>query len=108
MPLPDALELRPPEPFDVELSPPGSKSLSNRALLLAALAQGRSTLRGLLDADDTRHMRTCLAALGVPLHDAGESVLEVEGQGGRLRSPAGTCPTLHVGTAGTVARLLGA
>lgn len=112
MALPDPILLRPPAPFDVTLTPPGSKSLSNRALLLAALAQGTSTLHNLLDADDTRHMRACLATLGVELHDAPDDTLTVRGQGGPLRSPPVPTPdlppTLHVGTAGTVARLLGA
>ena len=106
--MPDAIRLRPPEPFDLELSPPGSKSLSNRALLMAALAEGFTELHGLLDADDTRHMRTCLSALDVFLHDGPNGALRLQGHGGRLRSPAGSIPTLHVGTAGTVARLLGA
>ncbi|MBA3936633.1 MAG: 3-phosphoshikimate 1-carboxyvinyltransferase, partial [Planctomycetes bacterium] len=44
---------------------PGSKSITNRALVLAALADGTSVLEGVLESDDTRHMRTCLAALGV-------------------------------------------
>ncbi|TAG73879.1 MAG: 3-phosphoshikimate 1-carboxyvinyltransferase, partial [Burkholderiales bacterium] len=44
---------------------PGSKSISNRALLLAALAKGTTTLTGLLDSDDTQVMRGALAALGV-------------------------------------------
>lgn len=107
MPEPDAITLRPPEPFDLTLRPPGSKSLSNRALLLAALAEGPSTLRGLLDADDTQHMRACLTALGIALHDEDDDTLRVEGAGGRLAAGSG-CPTLYVGTAGTVARLLGA
>ncbi len=46
---------------------PGSKSISNRALLLAALAQGTTELRGLLDADDTRVMREALGKLGAPI-----------------------------------------
>lgn len=114
--MPDAIALRPPSTFDVEVVPPGSKSLSNRALLLAALADGRSTLHGLLDADDTQHMRACLAALGVAMVEtsahssphSSEATTEVEGHAGALRSPDGALPTLHVGTAGTVARLLGA
>ncbi len=106
--LPDALRLRAPNPFDVEVQPPGSKSLSNRALLLAALAQGRSTLRGMLVAEDTQHMRACLDLLGIGVADGPEGVLTVEGRAGRLRSPPGQFPTLYVGTAGTVARLLGA
>lgn len=110
--MPDPLALRPPVPFDVAVRPPGSKSLSNRALLLAALASGRSTLRGLLDADDTRFMRACLATLGVAMHARPDGALEVEGRAGPLRTPTSlppaAPPTLHVGTAGTVARLLGA
>lgn len=107
MSLPEAIRLRPPAPFELTLRPPGSKSLSNRALLLAALAEGRSTLRGLLDAEDTRHMRACLDALGVRSTDVGEDLV-VEGVGGPLRSEPGSVPMLEVGTAGTVARLLGA
>lgn len=109
---PDVIALRPPAPFDIEVQPPGSKSLSNRALLLAALASGRSTLRGMLDADDTRFMRACLSTLGVAIHELPDDTLEVEGLAGPLRSPTvlppAIPPTLHVGTAGTVARLLGA
>jgi len=108
----DAVALRPPEPFDITLRPPGSKSLSNRALLLAALAEGRSIVRGLLDADDTRHMRACLSTLGVTMHELSADTLAIEGQAGPLRSPTipppASPPTLFVGTAGTVARLLGA
>jgi len=107
----DPLALRPPAPFDISTLPPGSKSLSNRALLLAALASGRSTLRGMLDADDTRHMRACLSTLGLTIHELSADTLEIEGLAGPLRSPIPaptTPPTLHVGTAGTVARLLGA
>lgn len=112
MSLPDPIALRPPPPFEITLEPPGSKSLSNRALLLAALAEGTSRLRNLLDAEDTRHMRACLGALGVELRETEPGTLEVRGCAGPLRSPAvpppGVPPTLFVGTAGTVARLLGA
>lgn len=108
----DTIALNAPAPFDISLRPPGSKSLSNRALLLAALADGRSTLRGLLDADDTRFMRACLSTLGVVMHELDAETLEVEGLAGPLRSPTiappASPPTLQVGTAGTVARLLGA
>lgn len=58
---------------------PGSKSVSIRALLLAALAEGETQLKGLLDADDTRVMREALAACGVPLIDEGERGLRVCG-----------------------------
>ena len=58
---------------------PGAKSVSIRALLLAALAEGETRLTGLLDADDTRVMRDALAACGVPLLDEGERGLRVRG-----------------------------
>lgn len=64
---------------------PGSKSITNRALILAALADGRSTLRDALDSDDTRVMIDSLRRLGltVDVEDAGET-LHVTGRGGRL------------------------
>lgn len=92
--------------MDLRLRPPGSKSLSNRALLLAGLATGRSTITGLLDAEDTQLMQACLRALGVTI-EAHEDALVVDSPG-RLSTAAGECPLLEVGTAGTVARLLGA
>lgn len=105
---PDPIRLRPPAPFELDLRPPGSKSLSNRALLMAALAEGTSTLHGLLDAEDTQLMRACLTTLGIPITESGADTLTVTSPGGPLHLPAGSTPTLDVGTAGTVARLLGA
>ncbi len=98
-----SIELRPPRELDWTLPVPGSKSITNRALLFAALAGGRSTLRGWLDADDTRHMRACLDTLGVSVTEA-DGALVVDGTGGPFRTsrPA----ELFVGTAGTVARFL--
>src|SRR6185312_12865642 len=52
-------------PLDAVVRPPGSKSITNRALLCAALAPGTSTLTGALFADDTRAMLDAVAALGV-------------------------------------------
>jgi 3-phosphoshikimate 1-carboxyvinyltransferase len=106
----DRIRLRPATPFCVELRPPGSKSITNRALLLAAVARGRSALDGWLDADDTRHMRACLTALGVDNHverstAASSEVLVVEGSAGPIAAAAAP-PVLFVGTAGTVARFL--
>lgn len=102
----DQITLRPPKPFDVTLTPPGSKSLTNRALLIAALARGRSTISGWLDADDTRHMRACLDQLGIDVQTTDDGALALEGAAGPLVPPPGTEPTLYVGTAGTVARFL--
>jgi 3-phosphoshikimate 1-carboxyvinyltransferase len=83
---------------------PGSKSVSNRALLLAALAQGETTLSGLLDSDDTRVMRDALAKLGVVTTPGATSdVLAVTGCGGVF---AARQADLFVGNSGTTARSL--
>lgn len=101
-----AIELRPPPPFAAEVRPPGSKSLTNRALLLAAIAAGRSQLRGCLDSEDTVLMREALGRLGVGIdaRDGGRTLV-VDGAGGRLHARD---VTLECGTAGTVARFLAA
>ena len=107
----DHLRLRrPPAPIAAAggLRPPGSKSLSNRALLLAALASGRSEIAGCLDAEDTQLMVAALMALGVPVERRGTSLadgLAIEG-GPRALAAASGVPELQVGTAGTVARFL--
>ncbi|MFO1342631.1 MAG: 3-phosphoshikimate 1-carboxyvinyltransferase [Burkholderiales bacterium] len=83
---------------------PGSKSISNRALLLAALADGTTRLTGLLDSDDTRVMRDALAKLGVrcgALSGAGE--IEVTGCGGVFTT---NDADIFVGNAGTATRSL--
>ena len=81
---------------------PGSKSISNRTLLLAALAQGTTTLTGLLDADDTAHMLDALRALGVGIERTGERCTVV--------GASGTFPNrdvpLFLGNAGTAVRPL--
>ena len=61
---------------------PGSKSISNRTLLLAALARGTTTLTGLLESDDTRVMLDALRALGIAWRDLGDGAYEVPGAGG--------------------------
>jgi len=61
---------------------PGSKSISNRTLLLAALASGTTTLTGLLESDDTRVMLDALRKLGVAWRDLGDHRYEVPGAGG--------------------------
>ncbi len=81
---------------------PGSKSISNRVLLLAALARGDTLLEGLLDADDTRVMRTALAALGVIIVDD-DSRVSVSGCGGAF--PVREAE-LFLGNAGTAFRSL--
>ncbi len=93
--------------LDLTVTPPGSKSLTNRALLLAALARGRSTLRGALtDADDGRQMIGALRTLGATITQHGTTV-EVEGVDGRLCVPRSGAE-LNVNNAGTAMRFLAA
>lgn len=98
---------------DIELGPfkraqgsiflPGSKSISNRALLLAALSSGTSTLKNLLDADDTQVMRNALRQLGLSVSDQADKVCVVEGCGGKF--PIQNAD-LFMGNAGTAIRPL--
>ncbi|QGW81580.1 bifunctional 3-phosphoshikimate 1-carboxyvinyltransferase/cytidylate kinase [Variovorax paradoxus] len=83
---------------------PGSKSISNRVLLLAALASGTTTIHDLLDSDDTRVMLDALRALGCGI-DAAGSTLRVTGIGGQLKSKGQLLP-LFLGNAGTAMRPL--
>lgn len=66
---PDKLRIEPVSPFSVSLLLPGSKSLTNRAMLLAALAEGESVLEHVLVADDAVYMRRALEQLGVSVRD---------------------------------------
>ncbi|HQT41808.1 MAG TPA: 3-phosphoshikimate 1-carboxyvinyltransferase [Polynucleobacter sp.] len=82
---------------------PGSKSISNRALLLAALSSGTTTLKNLLDADDTQVMRNALRQLGLTVTDKADNVCVVEGCGGKF--PVQDAD-LFMGNAGTAIRPL--
>ncbi|MFW5829491.1 MAG: 3-phosphoshikimate 1-carboxyvinyltransferase, partial [Planctomycetota bacterium] len=77
---------------------PGPKSLTNRALVLAALAQGTSFLDGALTSDDTERMAEGLSALGVPVERIDEERLLVRGGRAQLRAPT---EPLFVGNSGT-------
>ena len=83
---------------------PGSKSISNRVLLLAALASGTTTIHDLLDSDDTRVMLTALRALGCGIDPDGNT-LRITGLGGQLQ-PSETLLPLFLGNAGTAMRPL--
>ncbi|MDQ0069181.1 3-phosphoshikimate 1-carboxyvinyltransferase [Variovorax boronicumulans] len=83
---------------------PGSKSISNRVLLLAALASGTTTIHDLLDSDDTRVMLDALRALGCGIQPSG-STLQITGLGGQLKSSGALLP-LFLGNAGTAMRPL--
>ncbi len=98
--------IRPRGALDASVTVPGSKSLTNRALLVAALARGRSRLVNALDSDDTRAMRGALAALGVRVAEADvHGVISVEGSAGRFPVPRAS---LDVANAGTAMRFLAA
>ncbi len=99
----DALRIRPPgRPLRGRVRLPGSKSITNRALLLAALARGRSRIDGALKSDDTRHMALALTAMGVAVEEPGATRFEVMGKG-RLLAPSAP---LQLGNAGTATRFL--
>lgn len=86
------------------VSVPGSKSITNRALLLATLAEGESTLRDVLFSDDSRHFLKCIQDLGFETAVEEErKIVTVTGLGGKL--PVETA-SLYVGSAGTAARFL--
>jgi 3-phosphoshikimate 1-carboxyvinyltransferase len=82
---------------------PGSKSISNRTLLLAALADGVTLLRDVLDSDDTRHMLAALRALGIEWVDEGDGTVRISGAGGPF--PVREAE-LFLGNAGTAFRPL--
>lgn len=91
-------------PVDAVVTVPGSKSIANRALVCAALADGTSELRGLPDGDDTTAMVRCLSALGVPItHDA--TTARISGRAGRFEL-GGDEVVLHAGLAGTTSRFV--
>ena len=100
-----AMQIEPiARPFDAVVELPGSKSYSNRALLVAALARGRSEIAQALFSDDTRYMQRALEALGVRVRaDETSQSFVVDGVDGRF--PAAHA-ALEIGNAGTAARFL--
>src|SRR5205823_2123336 len=115
MPLPDLIEIVPLEkPVQAEITVPGSKSITNRALILAALAQGETTLRGALWSEDTQVMVEGLRALGFVAEVADDPqefcnrTITLRGLGGKIPR-GGTLESpleIFVGNAGTAARFL--
>jgi 3-phosphoshikimate 1-carboxyvinyltransferase len=118
MSLPDSIEIVPPSlsalTWPLRIKVPGSKSITNRALILAGLSRGKTVLEGALWSEDTQVMVDCLKTLGISIEvaeDPEEScnrTITVHGNGGILR--AGGSPEqpleLFVGNAGTAARFL--
>ncbi|GGB70372.1 3-phosphoshikimate 1-carboxyvinyltransferase [Shewanella inventionis] len=99
------LRLDPITCINGEINIPGSKSISNRALLLATLAKGSTTLTNLLDSDDIRYMLASLKQLGIQYSLSDDkTVCVVEGNGGPISST--TAQSLFLGNAGTAMRPL--
>lgn len=101
----NTLTLKPIFKVDGEINLPGSKSLSNRALLLAALAQGTTRITNLLECDDTRHMLNALKQLGIK-YTLSENKTEctIIGNAGAIHST--NLEELFLGNAGTAMRPL--
>lgn len=102
---PEVMEILPLEaPPDSSVRVPGSKSVTNRALLISALADGRSTLHNPLFSDDSYWLLHALVRLGFDVYaDERASTVEIEGQGGIIQDRG---VEIFVGNAGTVARFL--
>jgi 3-phosphoshikimate 1-carboxyvinyltransferase len=117
MALPELIEIVPlAKPVRAEITVPGSKSITNRALILAALADGEVTLKGALWSEDTQIMVECLQKLGFEIRVENDPeefcnrTIAVKGLGGKFPS-GGTIEKpleLFVGNAGTAARFLSA
>ena len=112
MALPDLIEIVPLSgPVHAHITVPGSKSITNRALILAALAEGATTLTGALWSEDTQIMVTALQTMGFGVTvvedpaEPGNRTITVQGQGGQIPK---TPEDLFVGNAGTAARFLAA
>jgi 3-phosphoshikimate 1-carboxyvinyltransferase len=103
-PLPAALEVVPAGPVTARLAAPPSKSVTNRALVCAALADGGSRLAGALGGDDAQAMAAALGELGAPVR-TGPAAWTVHGSGGRPRSPR---RPLDARLSGTTMRFLAA
>ena len=92
------------KPLDATIEVPGSKSYTNRALLVAAMAHGVSTLTGALFSDDTRYMSASLRKLGVKIEaDEAQATFDVHGNGGEI--PVSSVD-LYIGNSGTTSRSL--
>ncbi|WP_273802183.1 3-phosphoshikimate 1-carboxyvinyltransferase [Proteus vulgaris] len=103
----ESLTLQPIAHIEGIINLPGSKSVSNRALLLAALAKGKTRLTNLLDSDDIRHMLNALKALGVQYQlSNNNTVCDIEGLGGEFKTNSPL--ELFLGNAGTAMRPLAA
>lgn len=102
-----AVRVTPGVPGDlaVSVTPPGSKSISNRALVLAALGQGECRIKNLLHSDDTAYMLSAISGLkgATSRWEEGGEILVIDGKGGKLEASK---EPLYLGNAGTASRFL--
>ncbi len=102
----ESIAIQPSGPIRGSIRPPGSKSITNRALVCAALADGESQLTEALDSEDTQVMIDSLGRLGLTIdHDPARQTVRVAGCGGRIPAPGAE---LHVANSGTSMRFLSA
>jgi 3-phosphoshikimate 1-carboxyvinyltransferase len=96
------MEIKPLTRLDAAVRIPGSKSATQRAMILAALANGESRLRDVLEAEDTQVLAAALKTLGAGIESRGVDMV-VQGTGGRIAGPP---REIHLGSNGTAMRLL--
>lgn len=96
------MEIRPVHHLDATVEVPGSKSYTQRALIIAALAEGRSTISRVLLSEDTRYLMEALRVLGIEILTSGNDVV-IQGTGGKIRNPG---QAIYLGNNGTALRFL--
>lgn len=104
----ETLTVTPIKSLDGTVTLPGSKSLSNRCLLLAALSEGTTQVDNLLESDDIRYMLEALDKLQVPVKRLDKTSVIVTGQAGPIDAPSSEVCELFLGNAGTAMRPLAA
>ncbi len=97
------IELQPVQTLDAVVEVPGSKSLTQRALIAAALAEGESTLIGPLASEDTAYTMGALRQMGIEVNDSDSARWLVQGTAGTVREPA---EDIYLGNNGTATRFL--
>jgi 3-phosphoshikimate 1-carboxyvinyltransferase len=96
------MEIRPVHRLDATVEVPGSKSYTQRALIIAALVKGRSTISRVLLSEDTRYLMEALRVLGIEVLTSGNDVV-IQGTGGKIQNPG---QAIYLGNNGTALRFL--
>ena len=96
------MEIRPVHHLDATVEVPGSKSYTQRALIIAALAEGRSIISHVLLSEDTRYLMEALQSLGIMILTSGNDVV-IQGTGGKIRNSG---QAIYLGNNGTALRFL--